>query len=184
MVFLRLRLNLPIQHIAYMFGLHRTTVSTTFKEVVSVMYTQLQSLVRWPDRKYLQSSMPNQFVESFGNKVAIIIDCFEIFIERPSNLKARAETYSHYKGTHTMKYLIGITARGEISFISKGFGGRTSDKFVTENSGFLNNLLPNDIVLADRGFDISESVGLMYAHVKIPSFTKGKSQLCPQGTDT
>ena len=73
MAFLRLRLNLPIQHIAYMFRLHRTTVFTTFKDVVSVMYTQLQRLVRWPDRQCLQSSMPHQFLECFGNKVAIIV---------------------------------------------------------------------------------------------------------------
>jgi hypothetical protein len=32
-------------------------------------------------------------------------------------------------------------------------------------------------VLADTGFDIAESVGLMYAYVKIPAFTKGPSQL-------
>jgi len=50
------------------------------------------------------------------------------------------------------------------------------DKYVTNNSGFLNKLLPGD-VLADRGFDIHESVGLMCAEVKIPSFTKGRKQL-------
>lgn len=176
-VFLRLRLNLPMQHIAYLFKLHRSTVSARFKEALSVMYTQLLPLVRWPDREFLQVSMPHQFIESFGNKVAVIIDCFEIFIERPSNLQARAETWSNYKHNNTLKYMIGATPRGEISFISKGFGGRTSDREVTEESGFLNKLLPGDVVLADRGFDISDSVGMMYAEVKIPNFTKGKSQL-------
>ena len=38
-------------------------------------------------------------------------------------------------------------------------------------------LLPGDVVLADRGFDISESVGMMQATLRIPAFTKGKSQL-------
>lgn len=37
--------------------------------------------------------------------------------------------------------------------------------------------MPGDIVLADRGFDISESVGMMQARLHIPAFTKGKSQL-------
>ena len=58
-----------------------------------------------------------------------------------------------------------------------GGGGRTSDKFVTESSGFLDKLLPGDMVMADRGFTISESVGLKQAKLKIPAFTKGKSQL-------
>ena len=32
-------------------------------------------------------------------------------------------------------------------------------------------------MLADRGFDIQDSVGLMCAEVKIPAFTKGRCQL-------
>ena len=48
---------------------------------------------------------------------------------------------------------------------------------MTENCGILKNLLPNDIVLADRGFDVQESATLYYAQVKIPAFTCGKKQL-------
>ena len=33
--------------------------------------------------------------------------------------------------------------------------------------------------MADRGFTISESVGLKQAKLEIPAFTKGKSQLDP-----
>lgn len=51
-----------------------------------------------------------------------------------------------------------------------------SDKF-PECCGILDKLLPGDVVLADRGFDISESVGMMQAQLHIPAFTKGKSQL-------
>ena len=76
-----------------------------------------------------------------------------------------------------MKFLIGITPQGSISFISKELGGRVSDKHVTDNCGILDKLLPGDLVLADRGFDIQDSVGLMCAEVKIPAFTKGRSQL-------
>ena len=52
-----------------------------------------------------------------------------------------------------------------------------SDKHLTENCGILTKLLPGDTVLADRGFGIQESVGLMCAEVKIPAFTRGKTQL-------
>jgi len=37
--------------------------------------------------------------------------------------------------------------------------------------------MPGDIVPADRGFDITDSVGMMQARLYIPAFTKGKSQL-------
>ncbi len=46
-----------------------------------------------------------------------------------------------------------------------------------ENSNLLSHLTPGDTILADRGFDIKESVGLYCATVAIPNFTKGKKQL-------
>ena len=54
-----------------------------------------------------------------------------------------------------------------------------SDKHIVENSGYLNNLLPGDVVLADRGFDVADSFALQGATLDIPAFTRGVSQLCP-----
>ena len=121
--------------------------------------------------------MPTCFQESFGKKVAIIIDCFEIFIDRPSNLSARASTWSNYKHKNTAKVQLGITPQGVISYVSESWGGRASDNYITEHCGILKKLLPGDIVLADRGFDIAESVGTMQAQLHISAFTKGKQQL-------
>ena len=115
--------------------------------------------------------MPECFQVAFERKVAVIIDYFEIFVERPSNLKARAATWSNYKHHNTVKVLLGV-----ISFVSDSWGGRVSDKHLTENSEILRKLLPGDILLAYRGFDIGESVGMMQASLHIPAFTKGKKQ--------
>ena len=52
-----------------------------------------------------------------------------------------------------------------------------SDVHLTENCGLLDQLLPGDLVLADRGFNIHESAGLYCAEVKVPPFTRGKKQL-------
>ena len=38
-------------------------------------------------------------------------------------------------------------------------------------------MLPGDVILADSGFDIAESVGTMQARLHILAITKGKSQL-------
>ena len=131
----------------------------------------------WPGREEIISTTPVSFRQYFKTNVAVIIDCFEIFINKPSNLKARSATWSQYKHRNTIKFLIGISPQGVITFISKAWGGRTSDKYLAENSKFLNHLLPGDVVLADRGFDIAESVGVYCAEVKIPAFTKRKKQL-------
>ena len=49
--------------------------------------------------------------------------------------------------------------------------------YLTENCGLLKHLLPGDLVLADRGFTVQESVGLYCAELKIPEFSRGKSRL-------
>ena len=100
------------------------------------------------------------------------------FIERPTALLPRAQTWSNYKHHNTIKYLIGVTPQGSIGFISKGWGGRTSDIHLAENSGLLEKLMPGDVVLADHGFTIQDTVKQLYcAEVKVPAFTKGKKQL-------
>ena len=78
-----------------------------------------------------------------------------------------------------MKVLIGITPQTTISFVSKACGGRTSDKYLTDNCGILDKLLPGDLVLADRGCTIQESLMFNQAQLAIPAFTRGKDQLDP-----
>jgi len=78
-----------------------------------------------------------------------------------------------------MKVLIAIALQGLTTFISKSWGGRLSYKYLTMEWGILQKLLPGDIVLADRSFDISEAVAMVQASLQIPSFTKGKAQLSP-----
>ncbi len=173
---MKMRLNLAGQDLAYRFCISKSTVSRTFIFVTEVLYVKLKPLILWPSREILYKTMPMDF-RKHCPRCAVIIDCFEIFIERPTNLLARSQTFSSYKHHNTVKYLIGITPQGTVCFISDGWGGRVSDKHLTENSGLLNKLLPGDTILADRGFDIQESIGLCAITVKIPAFTKGKPQL-------
>ncbi|EDO30942.1 predicted protein [Nematostella vectensis] len=168
---MRLRLNLPVVDLGYRFTIHPSTVSRIFQSCIQVMYTSMSFLVHWPDRDQLKLTMPLSFCQKFSS-CSVIIDCFEVFIDRPSELLARAQTWSSYKHHNTAKFLIGITPQGTVSFISKGWGGRASDKFITEHSGFLKNLLPGDLVLADRGFDIQDSCGLYCARLQIQASLK------------
>lgn len=97
------------------------------------------------------------FRAAFGTSVAVIVDCFEIPIERPSSHKARALTWSHYKHRNTAKYLIGIAPQVPVTFISRGWCGRSSDKLIAENCGILKNLQDGDCILLDRGFTIVDT---------------------------
>ena len=177
LVLMKLRLNVPYQDLAYRFNVSLSTVSRTFLAWMIVMDIRLSPLISWPEREDLWRTMPKCFQYSFGKKTTVIIDCFEVFMERPSNLLARAQTFSNYKHHNTVKVLIGITPQGTISFVSNAWGGRTSDKFLTENCGILGKLKPGDLVMADRGFTIHESVWFQQAELAIPAFTRGKDQL-------
>ena len=174
---IRLRQNLSLEDLAYRFGVSKSTVSRKFLQMLDIAVVRLSFLIKWPERDELRKTMPTSFRQHFGTKVTVVIDCFEVFIEKPLSLLARAQTFSNYKHHNTVKFLIGIAPQGVITYISKAWGGRASDKYITENSGILDNLQPGDVILADRGFNIEESVALYYAEVKIPAFTRGKKQL-------
>ncbi|VEN60951.1 unnamed protein product [Callosobruchus maculatus] len=175
----KLRLNYDFKGLAYHFGISPTTASTYFKNTINVMYAVFHKILIWPERDVLKKTMPRCFKETFGDKVTVIVDCFELYIEKPSNLQKSAQCWSNYKHHHTVKYLIGITPQGSISFISEAWGGRASDKHITIHSEFLNHIIPGDVILADRGFLIEEHVRLFNAQLHMPAFTKGKKQLHP-----
>ena len=64
------------------------------------MYVRLQCLVKWPRREELRKTLPMDFRAEF-QKCAVIIDCFEIFTERPNSV-ARTKTRSNYKHHNTI----------------------------------------------------------------------------------
>ena len=125
---MKLRLNLGDQDLAIHFNISQPSVSQYFRMWIDHMYSKLSLLIKWPEREQLKRTMPIEFKKKYECCV-VIIDCFEIFIERPSSLEARAQTWSNYKRHNTVKYLIGVTPQGTVSFISQGWGGRAFDVY-------------------------------------------------------
>ena len=132
-VMVKLQTNAPNKLLGYSFGVSASTISRILLKWLIQMDIRLQDLIIWPDRDALRKTMPSCFQKSFGKKVAVILDCFEIFVECPSNLQARAMTWSNYKHHNTIKIFLGITPQGMESFVSESWGGRVSDKYLTEH---------------------------------------------------
>jgi len=107
MVLMKLRQAMTNQDLGYRFGIGMTRVSKIFHLWINTMATQLNPLVKWPDQGMIRSTLPECFKPMYSHTTCII-DCSEIFIQRPTALSARAKTYSNYKHHNTVRFLIAI----------------------------------------------------------------------------
>ena len=176
MTLMKLKLNPAYEDIAHRFQVSQSMASKVISHWIDVMGELFKDLIVWPDREGIQLTMPLAFKKHYPNTTCII-DCAETFIQKARNLDSRGATYSHYKGTNTAKYLVAVAPSGLIMFISDVFVGRSSDKYITVNSGFLDCLRPGDEVMADRGFRIHQLLAVRKVKLNIPAFTLKRSQL-------
>ena len=113
---MKLKLNMPIQDLAYRFRLSLSTVSRIFWAWMVVFSVRLAPLLRWPEREDLWRTMPRCFQAIFGNRTTVIIDCFEVFISRPFA--------SHGPGTNFL--LLQVSQYGQNS----GLNNSTREYFI------------------------------------------------------
>ena len=107
-------------------------------------------LIHKQDRDNIRQTVPPIFKQHFP-RFTCIVDCFEVFIDRPVNLKAQAQVYSNYKKQSTAKYLISCSPLGAINFLSNGWDGRVTDTCIVRNYGFISSKFhcPGDQILAE-----------------------------------
>ncbi|PFX25908.1 uncharacterized protein LOC111329738 [Stylophora pistillata] len=179
MVLVIMRLGLFKRDLAHRFHIHLSTVNRICISWVNFMYLKFGYLNIWPDREAIDKAMPQSFKDKYP-KTRVIIDATEIKCQTPSSLVKHSETYSSYKSHTTFKGLIGISPSGHITFVSQLYVGSISDRELTVRSGFLK--LPfafGDIVMADKGFTISDLLEPMGIGLNIPSFVGSRSQQNP-----
>ncbi len=111
----------------------------------AVQQTEAPHTMAWMGAAYFDDA----YWFSIKFRRCVIIDCFEVLCQKPSNLRARAQTWSNYKYHNTVKFLIGVAPQCVISFISEAWGGCVSDVYLTESSGLLERLQEGDVILAD-----------------------------------
>ena len=64
-------------------------MSRVFSKWIEAVDIRMSFLITWPERKCIRKTMPFCFRQSYGLKVTSVIDCFELFIEKPSDLLAK-----------------------------------------------------------------------------------------------
>ena len=96
LVMMKLRLAVSFQDLSYLFDIGITVVSNIFHKWLDVMSREFKQLIVWPDHGILRETLPECFKLNY-TRTTCIVDCSEVFIERPSSLSARSETDSNYK---------------------------------------------------------------------------------------
>lgn len=172
-VLARLRLNLLVSDISLKLGISEGQFSKMLTSWISFLNTELSEMMTFPSKELVMQYLPESFSE-FPN-TRVVIDCTELYVQRPSNLKSQKQTWSSYKHWNTFKVLVGVTPDGHVSFLSPLFSGAITDREITVKSGLLEKLEPGDNIMADRGFEIDEDLPEGVT-INLPSFkpTEGK----------
>ena len=154
-----LRLGLLSEDIANRFGISPTLSSRIFTTWIRILSKLLgHAHITWLPLEAVRSNLPGVFIKADYKKYRVILDCAEIFIEIPKSLINQACTWSEYKHHNTIKFLVGISPTGYITFLWDCYGGRDGDRYIVKDSRFYDFLEREDMVMADRGFQIHEEL--------------------------
>ena len=132
----RLKCGFLLEDLSVRFNIHKSTVSRKIITWTNYMYMNfiLGSINIWPNKEKILRYMPTDFQKLYPN-TRVIIDCTDIFTERPSSLDLASKIFTTYKSHNTWKGLVGISPHGAVTFISSLYSGCMSDIEITKNSG-------------------------------------------------
>ncbi|XP_022082443.1 uncharacterized protein LOC110974844 [Acanthaster planci] len=177
MVLMRLRRNLPLQDLAYRFNVSTATASRLFERWIDTMDIRFSHLIMFPDKDLMDSCIAKEFATALGNhRNLIFVHCIELHVDWPRCWVKR----SNRKNPEEVKFLIGLSPCGLIGFVSKVWIGKEApnDQMgLIKQSGLVDLLHCNDIVLSTPDFDFSQS-GLYAAKVTPPDISDGTKRLC------
>lgn len=156
LVFVKLKTNLSFRCISIMFDITPKTASKYFHAFVPILADVMRIAIPWTNKNVVANDLPYHF-RNYPN-VRAVLDCTEIPIQRSNCLHCRIITYSHYKGRETAKYMVSVTPGGCFNFISHGYVGKASDKFIFNNCNILPLFDENDAVMVDKGFSIMKEL--------------------------
>lgn len=166
---MKLKHNFGRQDLALRFGVSTATVSNIMLTWIHLLHEVLfqKLMAKVPSQEKNKLCLPLCF-NNFRN-CRMVLDCTEFATDIPKNMKLQRLFYSSYKHRNTMKVLIGIAPNGIITYMSEVYPGSTSDREIFIQSNLCNIFESGDLVLADKGFLISDLLP-PGVHVNIPPF--------------
>ena len=129
------------------------------------MYFSIGSIPIWSTREQINEEKAEIFKRTHPS-THCILDCTELYCQRPSSLSTHSSLYSHYKDHVTYKALIVVSLSSAIIFVSELHDGSISDEEIVRKSG----ILEKESVMADRGFTIESDSKELKVDLNIPFF--------------
>ncbi|KAJ8976841.1 hypothetical protein NQ317_012965 [Molorchus minor] len=178
LILCKIKTNMSFVCLSVLFGMSPATCTRLFYKYQLVLNRQY---IGQPKEEILQN-MPLCF-ENF-KMTRVVLDATEIKVQKLNCLRCRILSYSHYKCSHTMKFLIGITPSGLISYVSKGYGGRASDKAIFNKENIIDKLDPYDAIMVDKGILIEKECNDHFVKLIRPPFLKKQKQFSKEDATT
>ena len=174
MTFIKLKQNLSYSFLSILFpAVSHRYCSEVICNMLDILCDVLRPNIYFPSEDEILKNMPLCFNNYTDTR--IILDCTEIEIQKPKNLCCQT-TYSNYKGRYNIKFMTGVTPGGIISFVSKPYGSKASDKAIFEQSLLLQQLEDGMSVMVDRGFLIDDLCSEYNVKLIRPPFLKDHVQ--------
>ena len=175
---LRLRRGYTYLELSHFYDVSECLISSIFITWIQFLFLHFKENMKFPTKEELKPNLPKVF-RSFKN-IRCVIDCTEFLCESPRNYAQQGNVYSSYKSHTTLKALIAVIPNGSACFISPLYEGSIDDVAITEKSGFLDYLEPDDLILADKGFTIQELCHSKQASLNIPAFLGKRDRLAKE----
>ncbi|XP_059181879.1 uncharacterized protein LOC131960636 [Centropristis striata] len=166
MTLMKLKTNCTMGDLSRRFITPRSTAIKIISYWIDKLEEVLRPLILWLPKETIHATMPGAFKKDFPNTTCMV-DFSESRLENPK----------HSDSHHTVKYQVAVAPCGLIMFISAAYGGRCSDKLITEDSGILDYLTPRDEVMLVQGSSIKDLLLERDVILVMPSFTENQRQL-------
>lgn len=167
---MKMKHGLTFAALGALFSVHRTIASRTFYAILDTLHSKTREWLSWLPKDAVQEAIPLSFREKYPT-CRVIIDCTEVSIEKPPEVKEQVDCWSSWKSDFTLKFLVGVAPCGSVTFVSNAFGGRLSNAYITANCGLLELLEPNDLIMADKGFpNICSDLDACQVTLEVPPF--------------
>ena len=174
---MKLRLGLQTMDLAISFNVSEGSCSNIFLSWLRAMTEYFKTFVFILNLETVLATSADRF-RYFKNLIGII-DCTVVFIETTKSLELQSATWSEYKHHKTVKFLVFVAPNSSVIYVSEDYTGRISDKALTKDSGFLDEISPFCSIMADKGYDLFDECAGRNITFIVPAGKRGASQMTP-----